>query len=76
MSETLKPCPFCGGPGELYFNGEDYMAGCSVAVQDAYADKIVGFCEMEPVIACKTEEHAIRAWNTRAPIHQNTKGGE
>lgn len=52
----LLPCPFCGGPAEIWRAHEDRpawiacMGKCSVLVSNAY----------------KTTEEAITAWNTRA----------
>lgn len=53
----LKPCPFCGGPAELWRANEDQsrtafigcMGGCATLVSRAE----------------KTDAECIRAWNTR-----------
>ena len=53
MSETLKPCPFCGGEAKLhesYFGG--YLVGCH------------GKCWVVTQ-RYETESEAIEAWNTR-----------
>lgn len=71
MSELLK-CPFCGGKAELY----DYEA-----TRDIYDSHTLGYVDTEYFtkygVACsecncmmaeyKSEESAIKAWNTRKP---------
>jgi Lar family restriction alleviation protein len=60
MSETLKPCPFCGGKAEismfLYHGEERYYAECSNYT-----------CTVKPrtITTFKTEEEVIAAWNKR-----------
>lgn len=54
----LKPCPFCGGCGELY------------KVWSGYSVKRCGdeHCHLQavPFPAYTTKERAIEAWNRRA----------
>lgn len=58
----LKPCPFCGSPGELTdtMPGGTYWVRCSV-------------CDGEgPSSDERTKEQAIALWNTRAEVtHDN-----
>lgn len=52
MTETLKPCPFCGGEAEI--RGDDApenWVSCKENCQPSGRDK----------------ERLVRAWNTRAP---------
>lgn len=51
MTDTLKPCPFCGGKATcVEFYGEYHVlcCDCHAAGQD-----------------CSTRENAVSAWNTR-----------
>ena len=54
MSETIKPCPFCGAPGEMWApDGVPYntivCTGCNAEVSD-----------------CDTWEDCLAQWNRRA----------
>ena len=60
MYDELKPCPFCGGLGEL--------------IRETVADEILyavacscWHCRVGPITDWyQTKEHAIEAWNKRA----------
>jgi hypothetical protein len=63
--ESLKPCPFCGSPGEAWsdiVNGDTkWFVGCpglDCPVETAHT------------VQHTTRKDAIRTWNTRAPIAQ------
>lgn len=58
-TEALKPCPFCGGEAQSYFNPSCDCCGHISGV--AYC----GSCSAE-IGHRKTEAEAIAAWNTRA----------
>lgn len=53
MTDTLKPCPFCGGKPELgsYGKSRNWIVVCSK-------------CEVETKIY-ETEHEAVKAWNAR-----------
>jgi len=56
MSEELKPCPHCGGKGELkYFASvKKYIAGCFYC-----------FCERPQTNLYRNKQSAINAWNKK-----------
>ena len=58
MSEIkLLPCPFCGGKADVIKNGTGcFQVRCDICEVKQYA------------YAHKTEENAIKAWNTRKPM--------
>lgn len=58
MSKELKPCPFCGGKGELRYRpfDEDFFIKCEYKNWK---------CNTQ-TLYYETEEEAIEAWNTRA----------
>lgn len=65
MTETLKPCPFCGSPAYIHSGeGRDY---------DRFIIKCDGDSGERPCHIYPTtqillpEAEAIAAWNTRAP---------
>ena len=54
----LKPCPFCGGPAEIYNNGGgEWDIRCSRDVE----------CPIEPSATFEgcSKKTVIKAWNTR-----------
>ena len=57
--KEIKPCPFCGGKGEVQTEGEDWgsiWVQCqSCGAEGAWIDTHDG----------KTEDDAINKWNTR-----------
>lgn len=55
MTETLKPCPFCGGEGVFLRTAVDGSA------------HIVGCANCPCCIGIQGEGEANAAWNTRAP---------
>ena len=59
MSQDLKPCPFCGGPAELWqaLDGRPAWVAC------------LGRCSVLVTRDHTTTEDAIAAWNRRADIH-------
>lgn len=59
MSETLKPCPFCGG--EVFMSVSDYG--------DTHYWRVHcngGKCPFYVSAVFYTEAEAVKAWNTRA----------
>jgi hypothetical protein len=57
----VKPCPFCGKPGEVYHHAEIdtiWIAGCAV-------ENCPGEMAAYDYVSRET---ALAAWNTRAPI--------
>lgn len=62
MTETLKLCPFCGGPARI--KGGKFEVWW---VECAYDDELVSeFCAAEGSPR-RTEKAAAVAWNRRAP---------
>lgn len=60
MSETLKPCPFCGGEAHI----KEVVSACSVVYSVGCSDsECMGF---ETLLCKTTPEEAIAAWNRRA----------
>src|SRR5690606_786720 len=60
VSADLKPCPFCGGPAEVWRRSHDLprrraWVGC------------MGRCTVLVSREHETDAEAIAAWNTRAP---------
>jgi Lar family restriction alleviation protein len=60
MTDKLKPCPFCGGDNVDVFNWE-------VTFQGDYFKAYCKDCDFE-LKPQRTEEEAIKAWNTRKPM--------
>jgi Lar family restriction alleviation protein len=58
MVNKLKPCPFCGGPAELWRAGTHPDRAAWIAC--------MGKCSVLISKEHKTDEEAIAAWNTRA----------
>jgi len=63
-NQELKPCPFCGKPGEIEEIEEDcYGVGC-------------GHCDYQPLAGLvglgwfRTAAEATEFWNRRAPVSQ------
>lgn len=50
--EELKPCPFCGAPGEIMRNEYGFWPSCSS-------------CELCQFTGYGTRKEALRLWNTR-----------
>ena len=61
ITQSLKPCPFCGGEAELS-RDQNVNAG-AVCEMVACASK---FCVV--TLYHRTEAEAIAAWNTRASL--------
>lgn len=57
--ELLKKCPFCGGEATIHKSKFGYGVMC----------KNTPFC-CDMTAAHKTEEEAIRMWNTRKPMER------
>lgn len=60
MSETLKPCPFCGSPAKMGMVGREYYVTCTK----------VGTCFGRPHVrpgdnGYENREDAAKLWNTR-----------
>lgn len=55
MSESLKPCPFCGADGQLSLLASRYVACCENMDCAAYPIVVVG----------KTQDLAAEYWNQR-----------
>ena len=60
MTEELKPCPFCGNPGEVVEWRDTWIARC---------EDVDGECCFQSN-GWKAEHFAIAAWNRRAPAAQ------
>jgi hypothetical protein len=68
---TLKPCPFCGRPGQLIeeenFGVKAYTVFCGIRW-----DEVMCFASLtydrdgDPNISFPTPEEAAEAWNKRA----------
>ena len=56
MSETLKPCPFCGGEAKPYKYFRKYLIECEDCKEYGHG----------AYVAASTEAEAIEAWNSRA----------
>jgi Lar family restriction alleviation protein len=59
----LLPCPFCGGQAD-FFNNEGLIS-----------DKFCIQCETcfsGTSVDCETEEDAIKSWNTRAEVKDDS----
>lgn len=61
MSETLKPCPFCGGEAFVHMLGNEIAKGYYIACDECGAKTIVFGYEAE----------AIEAWNRRVATDMN-----
>ena len=60
MSDTLKPCPFCGSKARIYGNdggNGEWIARCTKLMSCGSRGS-----------AWLTEDEAGAAWNTRAPV--------
>ena len=78
MSDDLKPCPFCGEPGELV-DQEDHKWYAQCGSQVASCCQIPN----QRYGSFRTPEAAAKAWNTRpiedvlaAIVEANTEGTE
>lgn len=58
MTETTAPCPFCGGPAELWRAQENRPAWIAC----------MGRCAVLVTRECSTDEEAIAVWNNRADL--------
>jgi hypothetical protein len=56
----LSPCPFCGGPAEVYEDAEikEWFAECPKMTEDCPVFTFAG--------PFPSREEAVQAWNTRA----------
>jgi len=61
MSETLKPCPFCGGEAFVHMLGNEIAKGYYIACDECGAKTIVFGYEAE----------AIEEWNRRVATDMN-----
>lgn len=75
MSETLKPCPFCGAGDTLLEPDSKYWTGISDTV---LSYRVIHWCaEGEGVrgsmvkMKAKTEPEAAAKWNARAAVQAN-----
>lgn len=82
MSEQqIKPCPFCGRPGQLSkeenFGIIEYAVSCGIIYDDVgcFASKTYDR-DGDPNIAFLTPEEAIEAWNKRATPMPKFKVGD
>lgn len=69
MSETLKPCPFCGG--DAAFNTTRYSEDCDTARLNGQTlfhgvNCVVCGGKMHGIVGYKTKGRAAAAWNRRA----------
>jgi Lar family restriction alleviation protein len=55
---VLKPCPFCGGEADLYYDKQDPDFPFTVRCGD---------CDVERCMIYEDKEEAIAAWNRRTP---------
>lgn len=60
MSETLKPCPFCGGAGHVSHSFGKWYAACEASWLRGDG------CAVGPFTHFESREAAVAAWNTRA----------
>lgn len=60
MLQQPKACPFCGGPGIAHAHAE----ASDIKICGCEDPDCIGF---HAAFDFDTEEHAIAAWNTRAP---------
>ena len=65
IDENLKPCPFCGGEGELEYeevNGvyQKYYSWVHVVCQKCYATTGRTYDDRD-----RSKRYAIKTWNTR-----------
>ncbi len=67
-NDELKPCPFCGGKAEVFFNKANEL--WYVCCYDEYND--FDCCEINTTWYSKKED-AIEAWNTRTEPKAITK---
>lgn len=66
MSESLKPCPFCGGAATLQKSKHKapwFQVTCNEENN----------CHMAPLVEYPVEEDAVKAWNTRAPAGEEAE---
>ena len=64
MTETLLPCPFCGGEARVIVADEVTDAGCEEATVPLYAASCP-YCGARGPMAL-SEDEAVEAWNRRA----------
>lgn len=62
MSEELKPCPFCGGEAEAFY--DDAGGVYEVQCQECGAEPYIG--SRSGALGMRTLGDVIKAWNRRA----------
>lgn len=72
---VLKPCPFCGRPGQLseedvfevYGHNKAYTVSCGKTHDDVMCFASITYDrDGDPNISFQTPEEAVEAWNTRS----------
>jgi hypothetical protein len=67
MSKDLKPCPFCGAPVQMFYEGSsDWTIECS-APKNVCGCNVTFWVRLRAGDDEKTE--AVRRWNCRAAVN-------